>query len=172
MNSEDLSGLREEIKTQDNLATADPLFVVYEWERVPTESGYSDEYEYIDAEERAVIAETEAELVEYAKSQGFKTPSMTEFNAMQKSDILAWIRNQNLGEVPIERVYYLKKRRFITPFFTRKAAQAFIGANYYHYKEPHIYVESLWRNHEMQEIREAILTGEFEDLVKEKKKRK
>lgn len=166
MNREDVSELREEIKTQDNLATLDPLFVVYDWERVPTESGYSDECDYIDTDEGGVIAETEAELVEYAKSQGFETPSITEFNAMQKSDILAWIRNQNLGEVPIERRYYLKKRRFITPFFTRKAAQAFIDANYYHYKEPHIYVESLWRNYEMQGIREAILTGEFEGLVK------
>ena len=165
MNNEQITKLREELKTQDNLATANPLFVVYEWERVPTDSEYSDEYEYVDTDLQEVIGETEEELVEHVKSEGFETPTTAEFNAMQKLDVLAWIKDKNLGEMPIERVHYLKKRRFITACFTRNAAQDFIDANDYHYKEPHIYVETLWRNHEMQMIRNALLTGEFEDLI-------
>lgn len=163
MNKEELSNLRDEMKSQDNAATTDPLFVVFDWERVPTEEDYSDKYEYVDMEEGDVIAETKEELIEYVKSHDylFEKPPITDLKAMRESAVFEWIKDHD-KESKIEVVHYLKKERFITAFFTRKAAQAFIDANHYHYKEPHIYVATMWRNYEMQAIRDAIIAGEFE----------
>ena len=172
MNQEELSKLREEMKSQDNAATAHPLFVVFDWERVPTEEGYSDKYEYVSTDEWDVIAENKEELIEWVKEREYESPTRSYFNAMPESGVLEWI-NHHIAffedkETQIEKVHYLKKEVFITAFFTRKAAQAFIDANHYHYKDPHIYVATMWRNYEMQRIRKGIMEGEFE--IKEGKR--
>lgn len=172
MNKEELSKLRDEMKSQDNAATAHPLFVVFDWERVPTEEGYSDDYEYIEMVEGVTIAENKEELIEYIKSQEFETTLSPDFNAMRESNIFDWLTHYiaffGNKEARIEKVHYLKKEVFVNAFFTRKAAQAFINANHYHYKEPHIYVASMWRNYEMQAIRNAIIEEEFEIVGGEK----
>ena len=162
MKQEELSKLRDEMKSQDNAATAYPLYVVFDWEKVPTEERYSDEYEYVDIEEGVTVAKTKGELIEYAKSeQDPKSSPRTNFNAMMERELLDWLTRHNNG-IPVRKIFYLKKEVFITAFFTRKAAQAFIDANHYHYKEPHIYVATLWRNYEMQGIRDAIIERKFE----------
>jgi len=161
MNQEELSKLREEIKSQDNLATENPLFVVFDWEKVPTEEGYSDEYEYIDMEEGVTVAKTKEELIEHAKDdEDYKASPTANLDAMMEWELLDWLTKHNNG-IPVRKVFYLKKEVFISAFFTRKAAQAFIDANHYHYKEPHIYVATMWRNYEMSGIRDAIIDGEF-----------
>lgn len=122
--------LKQELKNQDNLSTADPIFVVYDWEKIyGICSDYSDDYKWLlDGEEDDLEEMSEEE----AEEKGY------------------------------EKIYYKKVRKFISAFFTRKSAQEFIDKNAYHWNKPHIYVESLWRNYEMQEIRNYFLGGEVE----------
>jgi hypothetical protein len=44
----DLAYLKHELETQNNRSTADPLFCVFEEERIPTAADYSDEFTYVD----------------------------------------------------------------------------------------------------------------------------
>jgi hypothetical protein len=44
----------------------------------------------------------------------------------------------------------------VGPFFTEEEAQRHIDANHYHYKKPFIYVNSAWRNPEMQTLLKTI----------------
>ena len=42
----DLKEISKEIKTQDNMVTANPIFILFDHELVPTDSDYSDEILY------------------------------------------------------------------------------------------------------------------------------
>lgn len=137
-----ISEIKKELETQDNLATAHPIFCVYDWEKIPTDSDYSDNYfwcqdegEYTDDEVKQILRDNNIEF--------------TDDNWEDKAKEDSW-----------NKVYYLEKKVFINCFFTRKAAQRFIDQNHYHYSEKvHIYVNCLWRNPEMQGIREGIMKG-------------
>lgn len=49
MSQEQLNAIGHEIRTQDNRATQDPLFCVFEIERIyGVEDGYTDKFEWVD----------------------------------------------------------------------------------------------------------------------------
>lgn len=132
----------KELQNQDNSGTADPVFVVYDWEKVPTDPDYSNDYYYLwDGES------------EYDSLDELRDSMVDNGNNPPIEDFEEWAMNE--GDV--RKVYYLKRRVFVSVFLTRKAAETFIKANSYHWNEPHIYVHSLWRNNEMKEIRDHFL---------------
>lgn len=132
-----LMKLAQELKTQNNAWTQNPLYIVYDWEKVPTSSDYADDSQWreIDGE---CFYDSEEECIEALK---------------ENYDDETYEPEE--GE-DYEQVYYLKKRVYVATFFTRKAAEQFIKVNEYHWHEPHIYVESMWRNYEFQGIVRAI----------------
>ena len=42
-----LKEIKKELETQDGRATAEPIFIVYDWERIPTDSAFSDGHIYV-----------------------------------------------------------------------------------------------------------------------------
>lgn len=152
----DFKKIQERLNTQDNRMTADPIFIVYDWEEVPSLEDYTDDFKYrhYDGDD---LGTTKQEVIDFCKGEEWDLPN----NINDMSD---WAFDDWVNDHPdMDKVYYIKKRRFVGVFFTEKAAQTHIDANHYHYKEPHIYVESLWRNPEMQAVRKALMDGRVKE---------
>ena len=128
--------LAEQMRTQDNACTADPIFIVYEKKRIyGMDTDYADENivwinadsDYREADERSAKA-----LDRYYKRYG-QTP-----------------RNW-------QRTAYIDRDEYDQAFFTREAAQGYIRRNGHNLKNPHIYVEHIHhRNWEMKAIRDFL----------------
>jgi len=158
------------MKTQDNRITQHPIFVVYDWEKLPADPDYVDDWEYADLEDGYdVIGTTKKDIIKYAKSYDMDLPD--NIDSMDEDQLFDFL-NELTGNQWI-KFYYHEVRILKNIFFTEKAAQRFIDQNDYHYKKPHIYVHCLWRNPEMQNIQKALLEGRFiEDKGDVKTKRR
>ena len=157
-----LKEIQENLNTQDNRATANPIFIVYDWERIPSHSDYTDKFMFVDNEGK--IAENREDLIAFLEDNDCcgKLPK-EELKEMDDNSLIEWIKEN--GFETIDKVYYIKKRVFINIFFTEKAANDFIKQNHYHYtKDVHTYVACLWRNPEMQYIRKCLKEGLFKDI--------
>lgn len=148
--------LASEIAQQDNLGTQHPIFVVYDWDEIIIDSNHGsgdmkflykpEEYSYEDcvlmtAEEKEAQIQ---ELIDEASLE-YKEGEVPE-------EVLIRSQYEDLfEEVDVQRV-----RRFINVFLTREAAQQFIDQNRYHYNEPHIFVDSAWRNDQLKSLIQAV----------------
>jgi len=151
----DLKEIAEEIRTQDNLATADPFFILFDIEKVPSNQDYTDKFEYIWVEPDHELGETREELIEAFKEKEMELPKDVE--TMSYGDFNSWV----VEHEDIDFWYYVEKWRFQGVFFTKKSAEAHMKANNYHYYKPFVYCVSLWRNPEMQTIRKALIEDRF-----------
>lgn len=154
-----LKEIEKQLKIQNNRATANPIFVVYDWEKIPSCSDYTDEWEYIDAEDGVKIGNTKEDLLKFIKDADIEMPKDDKLNDMDGDELLNWLQER---EYNIVKFYYIKKRVFRNVFFTEKSADKFMEQNKHHYtKEVHTYVHCLWRNPEMQYIRDCLKKGIF-----------
>ena len=159
----DFKTIKERLNTQNNRATADPIFVVYDYERVPSCEDYTETWEYID-EEGDYIGKSKEELMGLIKDKTVEVPLTDTFEDMDSDELLEYINES--GGYEFRKFYYIKKKVFINVFFTEKSADDFIKQNDYHYtKEVHTYVNCLWRNPEMQFIREMIMSGKLDEIT-------
>ena len=161
-----LKEIQKNLNTQNNRATADPIFIVYDWERIPSHNDYTDEFMFVGSEGK--IAEDKEQLITFLKDSDccgeLSEKELESIKDMSDDDLIEWIKDKG---VDIDKVYYIKKRVFINVFFTEKSADAFIKQNHYHYtKEVHTYVACLWRNPEMQYIRNCLKEGLFTEKKK------
>lgn len=147
MNDTTLKEFQKELETQDNRATAHPLYVVYQTEHVPTDSDYSDKYEYYDPHS----SDDFDNLEWFVESNEIDLPK-----PMDDDELFKWLEEH----YDINKVYYLEKPKFVTAFFTNKAAELYIRANAHNLKDPYVYVESLYRNYEMQAVRNHFVDGD------------
>ena len=153
--------IKKQLNSQNNRATADPIFIVYDWEKVPSSSDYTDNYEYIHSDGGDPLGTTKEELIAELKDWDWDLPAEDKLKDMSADELMEW-ENNDQGEEAIRKYYYLKRRVFINVFFTEKAADKFIAANHYNYtKEIHTYVHCLYRNYEMQFIRNGLKEGKF-----------
>ena len=114
---------------------------MYDVEKIPTANDYSDMSAWIiDGEEYS-----EKEVKEWLKDSGIEFTEDNWEEVAEENDSYKW--------------WYLERPRFQGVFLTRKSAQEFIDSNHYHFDKPYIYVHSLWRNYEMQGVRELLLNG-------------
>jgi len=154
--------IKERLKTQNNRATADPIFIVYDWERIPTSSDYSDKSMFCDSEGK--IAENREELISFLKDNDCCSEMPDGIEDKDDDDLIKWIKEN--GKDDVDKTYYIEKKVFINVFFTEKSADDFIAQNHYHYtKQVHTYVNCLWRNPEMQFIREMIMSGKLDETT-------
>jgi hypothetical protein len=129
----ELRELSLEMTTQDNRATAHPLYCVYVKEKYHGVDGdYTDEYDWLDEEGQIV------DLAQYG---------LTEEQAEEQ-------------ELPV-KTYFVKMTRFINAHFTMKAAKLYIKENKHNLTNPFVYVSSLNRCHEMIKI-QKYLVGLYE----------
>lgn len=139
MTTDQLSKLRTELQTQDNAITADPLFVVFQEERI---YGVSQDYQtngymWVGEDDSSVTADDD------------------EAKVLDK--LLDDDRELSIGGVTYQRVWYRIVPRFVTACLTRKGAENYISRNGHNLTKPYIYVESLHRNEEMIALRNHLM---------------
>lgn len=143
-----INGLAEAMATQSNRGTQYPLFYVYEKEEVSVSSDGS-------ADRIIFVTDDYSEVTEYEDEDG----------NLWKCEGSGWGtwrcegKDEELEDYEVEEKFGLTKVYLkeidkpvvdAGPFLTEAAAQRHIDANYYHYNKPYIYVNSAWRNYEMQ----------------------
>lgn len=159
-----LKEIQNELNTQDNRSTSNPLFIVCDWEKLPTKEDYSSDWEYADLwDGYQAIGTTKDDLIKFAKDNEQEIPE----KEMDADELMEWLVKEK--GFNLIKNYYFERRVFINAFFTEKAADKFIEENKHHFsKKVHTYVSSLWRNPEMQFIRNNLLEGNF--MLKDTKK--
>lgn len=132
--SRDIYEIAKDVETQDNRATAVPIFIV---QQEQTLSGFTDDdadgSQWFDADSGGdEVEQSMADLLEFAHGNGGPIPSN------------------------YYRVGYKKIWEYVQPFFTLKGAELFVESNRHNLNNPRIYVDSGHRNHEWQTTREHI----------------
>lgn len=115
--------------------TADPLFVVFEKERVYGIEQDGDGYIWVDDDGEEADDDQTAELDKLDKD---------------------W-KPTRIDGVLFEKRRFVVKDRFVTACFTKSGADDYIKANGHNHTEPFIYVASLFRNREMIQVRQHLM---------------
>lgn len=131
--TESLHRIGELIRTQDNRATSDPLFIVQQKKRIyGLDSDRCEEYEWIDEYDHEHVADDIERAGCDALERDGKRPE-------------GW-----------QKVYYVDQWEFVTACFTEQGCKDYIAANGHNLNEPRIYAASMYRNREMIAIRETL----------------
>jgi hypothetical protein len=161
----DLEQIAEEIRTQDNRATESPIFILFDRVKMPTDRDYSDDYIYHDADNDDCDVDGNREaLLKYIKDE-FDTITYSPIGVNRKEDLDKLSEDQLLDIMENDRTFYKVHvktvNEFKQAFFTNKSAQEFLEANRHRFDDPFIYCDSMYRNYEMQAIRNALINGAF-----------
>ena len=143
MTPSELAALGNKLRTQDNVCTHEPLFVVFQEERI---YGVSPDYQtdgftWVGEDDSSIKAADDDE-------------------AKVLDQLLADDRELSIGGVTFERVWYRIVPRFVTACFTRKGAEDYMARNGHNLTKPYIYVESMYRNDEMIALRNHLMSQE------------
>ena len=138
MTSEQLAALREELRTQDNACTAEPMFVVYQIKRIyGLDPDYTEDTTWTHSEGE----ETDPEIIAALEAlDDAGSPTIHDGTAY-------------------ERVGYIDIDQFVTVCLTRKGAEAFIAQMKHRLNKPHIDVDTFLRNEEMLALRNHLMGG-------------
>lgn len=129
--------------TQDNKATANPLYCVYQKIKVITPEGVGDHVGWLKDSESV----SEKEVMDAVKQDCEAHPEKDNRTDDEVAEELGYEKYYyKLEDVPVQGQTYL----------TELAAQFHIDKNSYHYHKPFVYVESAWRNPEIQNLRRII----------------
>ena len=147
--------LKHELETQDNRFTDNPLFVVCSKREYPTSYDYSyDRSYYHDSD--GEVAETKEDLIKY----------LIEDESIYEQEK---IRNKllNFDDHDFERYisetysinpcYVFEVTQFEQAFLTEKGAEEYLRSNGHNLRKPFIYVVSMYRNIEMQNVRKYFM---------------
>ena len=143
-----IQDIAQDVATQDNDGTADPMFVVQSKKRVyGLSEDYTDEYDWISDDADRVTADSDTVIKLEA--------------AIQRScDSVITIQDVDdpESETAYERIWYVDEWEFVTCCFTRNAAEDFVSRNKHRYSgELRVITESFYRNPEMLLVREHLL---------------
>lgn len=148
--------ITEKMSKQNNRATAFPLYYVYDKEELSVGQDADADREILRDEDWHEINEITDDDEEIWKFDGKQMWT----NQKTGEEITSFELQDNYARE--YTVDYMK--RFdkpvvnVGPFLTEEGAQAHIDANNYHYEEPYIYVNSCWRNYELQNILTILFT--------------
>jgi len=151
----ELHELKKELNTQDNRATAYPLFCVCDYEKIYSSDSEFENYEYFSKDDGCCLGNDKEALLNYAKEIELIIPDPL----MSEEEIYDFIRETS----PIRKWYFVKRRQIKNVFLTCTGADEHVQSNLYNYDEPHIYVISAWRNPEMQKVQQFFKTMDFPD---------
>lgn len=131
-----MAEIGERLRTQDNMATAHPMFVVFE--KMPV---YGNEF------------------ADYHSDIGVTWTHDGEAVASDLEDSLeaGWVASRNVPD-GYARAQFVEVDSFVTACFTREACERFIEANAHNLRKPFVYVASAHRNREWQAVRAFLLS--------------
>lgn len=131
-----LAAIGERIASQDNRATAAPIFIVQQRRRIyGLDTDYTDHVAWIDT--------------------GGDCDEATGRRARALE-----ARYQRTGEEPAgwSRTGYMDVWEFVTACFTEQGCKDYIAVNGYNLRDPRIYAEGSYRNAEWQTVRDWLLS--------------
>lgn len=138
MSKLNIEKLAHEMQTQDNLCTADPIYLVQE-ERIiygfqPECAADGDYHWYFPDEDGYYDVPTDGEGLPLSE---------------EEAEIFGY-----------EKAYFITTKEFVCAHFTMAAAERYIEAQKHNLKSPRIFVDSMYRCDEMKAIREFLMNGE------------
>lgn len=149
-NKEKLKKIAQNLTTQDNRITADPIFYVQENQRIwGFDPHYSENYVWIDDEGNDIGEEFYDDL-----------DFLEENDYCDEEDVIKCrerLRQYGVNEENCQKVYYIDIWENVQPFFTEEEAQQYLKINGHNLKNPRIYVACAFRNEEWQLMREYII---------------
>jgi hypothetical protein len=148
-----LREMRELLATQDNLSTAEPVFVVQErrWD-CGYDLDYCDNVAWVDGEGgEPVTAVNNAAL--FSKLESWHRGELAALDGDEEGREEFWTRTG-----------YVERWEFVQPFLTRAAAEEFRATQAHNLGVTRIYVESAYRNPEWRTLR-SLLGGELLMLI-------
>lgn len=137
---EKLRAIGEQLRTQDNLATSEPLFIVEQKRR---DYGFSSNW----SDSPVVWLDEEGNEHALDSEEGKKLEKLLREAASFEEVPKGWTRT-----------HYKDRWEFVTACFTRKGCEDYIAANGHNLKSPRIYVASAHRNAEWNAVRGYLLT--------------
>lgn len=151
MNNEELEDLRNELNTQNNLATGNPLFIVEEEKRIYGMDGYLiDDLDYIwvysnDSEYQFEPEEIFDEIRRDCENR-------------DEHEILNLFDNEiEPEEWGYEQWFYVTEMIFVSAHLTNRAAVRYINGNRHNMRKPRVYVTSQYRCHEWNMVRKHLM---------------
>lgn len=130
-----IGGIRHELRTQDNRATGDPLFIVQQERTVwGLEEEYSDDCRWVFID--SVVRD------QFEEDHGYEASSTTELDP----EDFGW-----------EKVFIKKHWEFVTAHLTERAAGQYLEQNRHNLTSPRVYVTSQYRCHEWNRLRKALI---------------
>lgn len=130
----DPAALGYRLRTQDNMGTAHPIFVVEQKVRV-----YGFDPDYVDAGDEHIVwieCDDFSEVRDHEERQELED----EFQSTGR---------QREG---YSRTVWQEHWEWVQPFFTREAAELYLAQNAHNLKSPRIYCHSGYRNREWQQV--------------------
>lgn len=153
--------LSQQLNTQDNRITADPIFCVYYDEKVPTAEEYADGYEFHN--EDGYLCDDETELLEHL--QEYHPELIAKHLANEEIESVDdWDFEFDLDHeyftLPEDygRLHYLKKKHFVKASLTEAGAKQFIERKQHDYPKLYIYAESMCYQWQMIELRKWLMS--------------
>jgi hypothetical protein len=151
----------QELLTQDNAITADPIFIVEQRDRIygmDTSLGcdtclLDDDYNEMD----------EKDLAEYREQYADELKRFAEDNGIEVDDedfmvhFLTQTDDSSCARFNVTYTSYVDRWTFVTACFTNKEAERYIEENRHNLKEPRVFVASGYRNKEWIALRAALI---------------
>jgi len=145
-----LADLEHRLRTQDNRATAWPLYVVEQRERIygldpqwsDSDTGYIWQYQ----DDHSVYYETDLDLL--AEHCMGLTEGRVDYDFAQ----IEGRDEVTLEDCEYEKIYYTVRWKFVCAHLTEEAADLYVEQNAHRLTQPRVYVTSQYRCHEWQDV--------------------
>ncbi len=148
-----LKELGRELKTQDTLYTAKPIF----WQIQQKDIVVGVDYDY--SEGSCLIIGDEYEMItDIVEAKNFlidnydiSARQLKHINELEEIESFC-----NKREIQCKYTGYIEKEKYDNAFLTRKSLEKHIELNHYHYKNPVRFCSAAWRNPELQRLLEIV----------------
>lgn len=147
----DIETIKKNLETQDNRATAEPLYVVFQKDRIWSDSTEWENYVWMDSE-CDYEAENAEELRNFFLGNCIDPDDARKVKEMTDEEIESYAEEHGF-----EKRYWREIDRFVTACFTEQGAKDYIALDGHNLTKPFIYVTGLQRNNEMILIRNFLM---------------
>jgi len=126
------AAIGKRLATQDNMATAHPIFVVEQKKRI-----YGFDPSYVDAGDEHIVW---IECDDFSEVRDYE----------ERKDLEDEYQETGRERDGYSRTVFQDHWEWVQPFFTREAAELYIAQNKHNLKSPRVYCHSAYRNREWQ----------------------
>jgi len=143
-----MTEVSENLATQNNRITQDPLFVVFQKREIVVDEDYDHD--------RISWGNCEGEADD--EVQDWLNDAREDVDGDHYLDDEIEFHDEDSGTETFRRVALKETDKFVTACITEAGAKDYLNANGHNLTRPHIYVTSLYRNEEMKRLRDWLMS--------------